>query len=61
MDGNAALAGLLGAGTGLGLILILSALRHPPATTGNPRWRDRLARARHQATWPRVEIGRAHV
>jgi Flp pilus assembly protein TadB len=54
MGGNAALAALLGAGAGLGLILILAGLRHPPAPAGDPRWKDALARLRSQATWPRV-------
>jgi tight adherence protein B len=54
MDGNASLAGLLGAGVGLGLILIFTALRHPPATAGDPRWRAGLAQIRCQATRPRA-------
>jgi tight adherence protein B len=62
MDSNAALAGLLGAGTGLGLILLLAALRHPPAMAAAvPRWRDALARLRRQATWPRVASALAAV
>ncbi|HEY2577196.1 MAG TPA: hypothetical protein VGI74_12900 [Streptosporangiaceae bacterium] len=54
MGSNAALAALLGVGAGLGLILILTALRHPPAPAGDPRWRDSLARLRALATWLRV-------
>ena len=54
MGSNGALAALLGAGAGLGLILLLTAWRHPPAPAGDPRWRDTLTRVRQQATWPRV-------
>jgi len=54
MGGNAALAALLGAALALGLILILTAWRHPPAPAADPRWRDALARLRGQATWPPV-------
>ncbi len=52
--GSAALAGLLGAGAGLGLILAFCGLRRRPATRPDPRWREALARARAQATMPRV-------
>ena len=52
--GSVALAGLLGAGAGLGLVLVFCALRRRPAVPADPRWRDALARARRQATMPRV-------
>jgi tight adherence protein B len=52
--GSVALAGLLGAGTGLGLVLAFCGLRRRPAAPAAPRWRQALARARAQATMPRV-------
>jgi len=53
VTGSAALAALLGAGTGLGLILVFTGLRGTTASP-DPRWRHVLARARQQATVPRV-------
>jgi tight adherence protein B len=52
--GSVALAGLLGAGAGLGMVLAFCGLRRRPAAPADPRWRDVLARARRQATMPRV-------
>jgi len=52
--GSVALAGLLGAGAGLGLVLVFCALRRRPAVSADPRWRDTVVRARRQATMPRV-------
>jgi Flp pilus assembly protein TadB len=54
--GGTAVAGLLGAGAGLGLILSLTALWHPPAAAvAGPRWRVKLARARQQISWLRAD------
>jgi len=52
--GSVALAGLLGAGTGLGLILVFCGLRRRRAVAAESRWREALARARGKATMPRV-------
>ena len=54
VTGNVALAGLLGAGAGLGLVLAFCGLRRRQPAPAGPRWRDALARARRQATMPRV-------
>jgi tight adherence protein B len=50
-----ALAGVLGAGTGLGLILAWSGLRGTPGPGGG-RWLAVLARARRQATGPQAAL-----
>jgi hypothetical protein len=56
-DGGAALAGVLGAGTGLGLVLIFCGLRGTTITAAaDPRWRAIVAHTRHQATVPRVAV-----
>jgi len=53
--GMVALAGLLGACAGLGLILAVSGLRRRPAVPAGPgRWPGVLARVREQATMPRA-------
>ena len=52
--GSPALAGILGAGTGLGLILIVCGLRGTAPLPASRRWQALLAAARRQATAPRV-------
>jgi Flp pilus assembly protein TadB len=53
MTGSAALAGILGAGAGLGVVLIIAGLRRTSTPPG-PRPRRVLYRFRQQATAPRV-------
>jgi tight adherence protein B len=54
MTGGAALAGILGAGTGLSLVLIACGLRGMAPLPPSPRWQALVASARRQATAPRV-------
>jgi Flp pilus assembly protein TadB len=51
---STALAGVLGAATGLGLVLMVCGLRRRRAAEEDTRWRDVLERARAQATMPRI-------
>jgi len=54
MSGSAALGGLLGAVTGLGIFLVICGLRGTTPRQDRRRWQSFLAAARRQATVPRV-------
>jgi tight adherence protein B len=54
VSGSAALGGLLGAVTGLGVFLVICGLRGTAPRQDSRRWQSFLAAARRQATLPRV-------